>query len=202
MPQFSIPSDQASVGQSSLFDTAAPVPEGFVYGGGLVTAAEEAALIADLACLPFQPYRFRGFEGQRRVVYFGRRYDGEGSPEQGPDIPAFLHPLRDKAADFAGLEPSLLAHALVNEYRAGAPIGWHRDRPQFEDVIGVSLGASTTMRFRRPRGEGWERISHGLAPRSVYLLRGPARHDWQHSLPPAQALRYSVTFRALAPGVA
>jgi alkylated DNA repair dioxygenase AlkB len=90
---------------------------------------------------------------------------------------------------------------LVNEYRPGAPIGWHRDRPQFEDVVGVSLGAPGRFRFRRKAGVGWERMALTVEPRSVYLLRGSARTEWEHSLPPAPELRYSITFRSLRPGV-
>ena len=86
---------------------------------------------------------------------------------------------------------------MVTEYEPGAPIGWHRDRPQFEDVIGISLASPCTFRFRRKKGAGWERASFIAEPRSAYLLRGPARTEWQHSIPPVEALRYSITFRTL-----
>src|SRR5262249_58473491 len=89
------------------------------------------------------------------------------------------------------------AQALITEYSPGAAIGWYRDRPEFEDVIGVSLGAPCLFRFRRKKGSRWERASIELQPRSAYLLRGPVRMDWQHSIPPVDKLRYSVTFRSL-----
>ena len=114
------------------------------------------------------------------------------------DIPPELLEVRARAAALAGHRPQDLQQVLLNEYQPGAPIGWHRDRPVFGDVIGISLGASCRFRFRRKRGTSWQRTSLVLMPRSAYLLRGPARHEWQHSIPPVEALRYSITFRATA----
>lgn len=183
---------------SALFDLPPPAPEGFAYRAEMITPDEERELAARLARLPFEPFLFRGYEGRRRVVSFGLRYDfsGAGLVETSA-IPAWLHPVRDRAAAFAGVAPAAFAHLLINEYREGAPIGWHRDRPVFDKVVGVSLLAPTTMRFRRRVGERFERIATPLAPRSAYLLDGPARSDWEHSLPEAAAHRYSLTFRNL-----
>ena len=184
--------------QLSLFDTPAVGPPGFTYQAGFVDDAEAAALMARLAELPFEPFQFRGYEGRRRVHSFGWRYDfnGPGLTEAEP-MPAWLLPVRDRAASFAGLAADAFEHVLINEYQEGAPIGWHKDRPVFDKVVGVSLGAPTTMRFRRRIGERFERINVPLAPGSAYLLDGPARSDWEHSLPEAGALRYSITFRNL-----
>jgi alkylated DNA repair dioxygenase AlkB len=113
------------------------------------------------------------------------------------EIPGFLLPLREKAAAFAGLSAEELEHVLVAEYRPGAGIGWHRDRPAFGDVIGVSLVSACRFRLRRKSGTGWERAALRVEPRSVYLLRGPVRWEWQHSIPPGEQLRYSVTFRSV-----
>jgi alkylated DNA repair dioxygenase AlkB len=117
--------------------------------------------------------------------------------QEAEEIPGFLLAIRQKAAAFAGITQSRLQHALVTEYAPGATIGWHRDRPEFEDVIGISLGAPCLFRLRRKNGMRWERASIELQPRSVYLLRGHTRWDWQHSIPPVDRLRYSVTFRTL-----
>lgn len=188
-----------STAQPDLFDTPPVLPPGFVYQTGFISPAEEADLLARMPALDFKPFEFQQYVGKRQVVYFGYRYDftagrlGEAAP-----IPDFLLPLRTRAAAFAGLEPDALPHILINAYEPGAPIGWHRDRPQFEDVIGISLGAPARFRLRRRKADGWERRSLTLEPRSAYLLRGEARHDWEHSLPPAEALRYSITFRSLA----
>jgi alkylated DNA repair dioxygenase AlkB len=91
-----------------------------------------------------------------------------------------------------------LVHALVNEYPPGAPIGWHRDKAAFGQVVGFSLLSPCVLRFRRPNVSGWERRSLNLEPRSAYWLAGEARADWEHSIPPVEALRYSITFRTLA----
>lgn len=184
--------------QPGLFAPAPAGPPGFAYGPDMVSADEEQALLERLGELPFQPFQFRGYEGRRRVVSFGWRYDfnGPGLVAAEP-MPDWLLPLRDRAAAFAGLGPEAFAHVLVNEYREGAPIGWHRDRPVFDRVVGVSLAAACVMRFRRRAGAKFERIAARLEPRSAYLLSGPARQDWEHSIPEAPALRYSITFRNL-----
>ncbi len=176
------------------------MPAGFRYAPDLIDAAEEARLVAAFADLPFKEFEFHGFVGKRRVVSFGLRYDfnGGGLQEAAP-MPLFLLPLRDRAAIFAGLAPQRLQHVLINEYRPGAAIGWHRDRPNFEDVIGILLLSPCSFRMRRKRGAGWERIAIHLDRRSVYLLRGPSRNEWEHSIPPAEQHRYSITFRSLRP---
>ncbi|MCR5874247.1 alpha-ketoglutarate-dependent dioxygenase AlkB [Phenylobacterium sp. J426] len=189
----------ANLAQQSLFDPPAPAaPEGFGFQADFVTPVEEAALLARLADLPFEPFQFRGYEGRRRVCSFGWKYDftGPGLVEAQP-LPGWLLPVRDRAAAFAGLPPDAFQHLLINEYQAGAPIGWHKDRPVFDKVVGVSLGAPAVMRFRRRAGVKFERLNAPLPPRSAYLLDGPARTEWEHSLPEAKALRYSLTFRNL-----
>ncbi len=156
-------------------------------------------MLARLANLEFRKFEFHGFPGKRRVVSFGVRYDfGDSKVHLAPEIPPFLHPLRDLAATFAGIDPPALRHALVTEYQPGAAIGWHRDRPVFKDVVGISLLSPCRFRLRRQVGTTWQRHAMTLAPRSAYLLRGIVREQWQHSIPPAEQLRYSVTFRTLS----
>jgi len=174
------------------------LPEGFVYQGDLISPAEEQRLLAQIRELPFQNFQFQGYEGNRRVVSFGWRYDfNERSLIQVDDIPSFLLSLRESAASFAGLAPEALQQVLVTEYDAGAGIGWHRDKAVFGDVVGVSLLSACTFRLRRKLRDGWERASVIAEPRSVYLLRGPSRTEWEHSIPAVETLRYSVTFRNL-----
>jgi alkylated DNA repair dioxygenase AlkB len=187
--------------QLSLLDEATPsLPEGFVYRPELVMSAEEAELVAEFHTLDFKPFEFHGYFGNRRTVSFGWHYDFASSRvRSASDIPDFLLPLRDKAAAFAGIDAASLEHALVTEYAPGAGIGWHRDRPAFDEVIGISLGAPCRFRLRKKRGSGWERAAIQLAPRSAYLLRGPVRREWEHSIPPLDKLRYSVTFRGVKP---
>ena len=183
--------------QLSLLEPASDLPEGFAYREDFVSAKEEADLISRIAGLELGEFEFHGYLGKRRVTSFGLRYDfNDMAVHDAAEMPEFLLPLRDRSAEFADLAPEALGHALVTEYTPGAAIGWHRDRPVFGDVIGISLGAPCRFRFRRKRGASWERKSLQLAPRSVYLLRGPARNEWQHSIAPVEALRYSVTFRS------
>lgn len=174
------------------------MPAGFRYAADVVGAAEEARLVAAFADLPFKEFEFHGFLGKRRVVSFGHRYDFNGGGLKAAEpIPPFLLPLRERAATFAGLAPDRLANALITEYRPGTAIGWHRDRPNYDDVIGISLLSPCTFRMRRKRGTGWERAALRLPPRSIYLMRGPSRDEWEHSIPAVEELRYSVTFRSL-----
>jgi alkylated DNA repair dioxygenase AlkB len=173
-------------------------PEGFRVAADFLSAGAERDLLERLQPLPFKQFEFHGYLGLRRVVSFGwsYRYD-EQRLQAAPPIPPFLLPLRERAADFAGLRPEAFTQSLVAEYRPGAPIGWHRDKPEFQDVVGISLLSPCTLRFRRRVESGWERWSHTAEPRSIYLLRGPARSQWEHSIPPVDTLRYSITFRSL-----
>ena len=185
-------------GQPSLFEPGPALPAGFRYGAGLISPDQERDLLERLAGLPFAPFEFRGYVGKRRVVSLGRAYDfNTGELRRAGDIPPFLLPLRAAAAVFAGLASSGLPHALVAEYPPGAAIGWHRDKAVFGDVVGVSLASPCVSRLRRKAGAAWERASLVLEPRSAYLLRGPSRTGWEHSIPAAGGLRYSVTFLSL-----
>jgi alkylated DNA repair dioxygenase AlkB len=182
--------------QSALFPPEPRLPDGFAYRDGLISPDEERALVERFASLPFQPFEFHGYLGKRRVVSFGWRYDyGERALRESASIPPFLLPLRAAAAGFASLPAAGLQQILVTEYAAGAGIGWHRDKKMFDDVVAVSFLSPCTLRFRRKEGAGWERAAREVAPRSAYLLRGPVRQEWQHSVPPVDRLRYSVTFR-------
>ena len=184
--------------QLDLLEPETALPEGFVYRPDLVTPAEEAALIARFAALPFREFEFHLYLGKRRVVSYGLRYDfADREVHRVEPIPDFLLPLRDLAAEFAGLDPMAFEHALVTEYAPGAPIGWHRDRPVFGDIVGISFASPCRFRFRRRNGATWQRRAVTLQPRSAYILRGPARSEWEHSIPPAEALRYSLTFRTM-----
>ncbi|MET0295537.1 MAG: alpha-ketoglutarate-dependent dioxygenase AlkB [Phenylobacterium sp.] len=184
--------------QPSLFDALPGLPEGFRYQRSLIAADEETALLADIERLAFRAFEFHGFLGKRQVVSFGWRYDFNGGGlGRAEPMPAFLEPLRAKAAAFAEVPEADIEHVMVSRYPPGAGIGWHRDRPNFDKVIGVSLAAPGLFRLRRRRPGGFDRVSLTVAPRSAYLIDGPARRDWEHSIPPVAETRYSVTFRTL-----
>jgi alkylated DNA repair dioxygenase AlkB len=182
--------------QLSLFAGAKPLPEGFKYQSDLLSASDEQTLLERVRELPFREFEFQGFVGKRRVVSFGWRYDfNDRTLRKADDMPEFLLPLRGVAARFAGLGAEELQHVLVTEYGPGAAIGWHKDKAVFGDVIGVSLLSPCVFRLRRKSATSWERVSLTAEPRSAYLLRGPARTEWEHSIPAVDALRYSITFR-------
>jgi alkylated DNA repair dioxygenase AlkB len=187
--------------QIDLFEPRPLLPAGFKYQSGLLSCGQESELVARLTELPFRNFEFQGFLGKRRVVSFGWKYDFNNRELlRTEDIPDFLLPLRDTAARFAGLAPEQLQQVLVTEYSPGATIGWHRDKAVFGEVVGFSLLSSCIFRLRRKAGGTWERASIVLEPRSVYLLRGPARTEWEHSIPAVASLRYSVTFRNFKAG--
>jgi alkylated DNA repair dioxygenase AlkB len=182
--------------QAELFEPAAGPPEGFQYTSDFIAGSEEKAVVQDLQALHFEEFKFHGFVGRRRVVSFGWRYDFNGGGlQKTDDMPAFLLPLRERAAHFAGMMAMSLQQVLLTEYRPGAAIGWHKDRSVFGDVIGISLLSTCRFRLRRKVGKTWQRASVELQPRSAYLLQGPARTEWEHSIPAVESLRYSITFR-------
>jgi alkylated DNA repair dioxygenase AlkB len=187
-----------SLSTGDLFASVSVLPGGMHYATDILTFHEEAALLQALPSLPFKEFEFHGFLGKRRVVSFGWHYDFNGAGlRQAGELPGFLLPVRELAARFAGIAPAALEHVLLLDYPPGAAIGWHKDRPAFGDVIGISLLAPCTFRLRRKNGTRWERRSLIAEPRSAYLLRGPARNEWEHSIPAVDSRRFSITFRTL-----
>ena len=184
--------------QASLFD--APLIPGLRYREYIISPDEEAALIAHIDALPLSPFRFQGWTGKRLTLSLGWTYDfDKGGFGPSDPIPPWLTPLKARVAGIAGIEDSELVQALLIRYDPGAGIGWHRDRPVFADVIGISLGAPATLRFRRRTTKGFERRSVLLAARSLYHLSGEARHEWEHSIAAMETCRWSITFRSLSP---
>ena len=173
-------------------------PEGLVYRPDLLTPEEESQVLDTLADLRFDPIVMHGQAARRTARHYGLDYDYEArTPMPGEPVPDWIEPVRARAAELAGVEPEDLAEILVQRYPEGSTIGWHRDAPAFDIVVGVSLGGESRLRFQRGKGEErrvWEVL---LEPRSGYVLSGPARRSWQHSIPPTKELRYSITFRTL-----
>ncbi|KAB2854916.1 alpha-ketoglutarate-dependent dioxygenase AlkB [Sphingopyxis sp. SCN 67-31] len=173
---------------------------GLTYADEIIGAAEEAEAIRQIEAAGLTPFQFQQWEGKRLTRSFGWTYDFQtGRFARGEAIPAWIEPFRTRAAEFARLDADALEQVLLIDYGVGAGIGWHRDRPVFEHVIGLSLGAPATMRFRRRRAGGFDRASADLAPRSIYHMQGEVRNDWEHSIAPMPGRRWSITFRSLKP---
>lgn len=196
-------------GQGDLFAAAEPappasLPSGFIYRTGFLAASEEATLLAHIAQLPLSESRYREWTAKRRTISFGGSYDFTHQSLQPADpLPGFLHPLRERLAAWAGVDPARFDYGLITEYRPGTQLGWHRDVPDFELVAGVSLLGVARMRFRPyPPAAGVARAtaSIDLAPRSAYLIRDAARWAWQHAISPTRELRYSITLRTARDG--
>ncbi|QIL01400.1 alpha-ketoglutarate-dependent dioxygenase AlkB [Sphingomonas sinipercae] len=172
---------------------------GLRYQPAVLDEEQERAILAQLEAVELAPFRFQGWLGKRKTHTFGWRYDFEDSSfAPSEPLPAWLQPLQRAAADLAGVAADAFVHALIARYDPGAGIGWHRDRPVFDTVVGFSFGAPAVLRFRRRKPDGFDRVSLKVEPRSVYLLTGTARHEWEHSIAPGAALRFSITLRTLS----
>jgi alkylated DNA repair protein (DNA oxidative demethylase) len=191
------PVSRSAAAQPDLFGrTLLP---GLEAADAFITEAEEAALIAHIELAGLEAFKFQQWEGKRLTRSFGWSYDFQtGVFARAAPIPDWLAPIAARAERFADLPPGALAQALLISYGPGAGIGWHKDRPVFEHVVGISLGAEAAMRFRRRRHDKFDRFALPLAPRSIYRLAGEARHAWEHSIAPIETARWSITFRSLA----
>ncbi|MCK1366275.1 alpha-ketoglutarate-dependent dioxygenase AlkB [Bradyrhizobium sp. 62] len=184
--------------QLGLFADPQAGPAGLRYADDFVEAAVEQALIGRIAALPLQRFQFGAFEGNRRVASFGYRYDyTEQRLAEAEPIPDWVLPVARQVEAWAGLAGGSVRQVLCTEYDAGVGIGWHRDKPHFDKILGLSLGSSCKFRFRRRNGDKWQRHTLEALPRSLYMMDGEARSQWEHSIPPVEARRYSITFRTM-----
>lgn len=184
--------------QLALFGGGEDGPAGLRYTDDFINAAIEQDLIDRIAALPLRRFQFGAFEGNRRVASFGYRYDyalqrlAEAEP-----IPDWLLPIARQVEAWARLPEASVRQVLCTEYEVSVGIGWHRDKPHFDKVFGLSLGSPCKFRFRRRSGDRWERHTLEALPRSLYMMDGEARSVWEHSIPPVEARRYSITFRTM-----
>jgi alkylated DNA repair protein (DNA oxidative demethylase) len=188
--------------QLDFFTSESVLPDGLIYSAEFISRDEERQLIGAVRELQFGEVRMHGVVAKRRVTHFGRSYEYESARVgAAPPIPEFLRPLRERIAGFTKCSPAEFVEVLITEYPAGAGIGWHRDAPAFDFIVGISLLSECTMKFRpwppTRASQGQKSVSLTLAPRSLYVLRGPVRNQWQHHIPPTKRLRYSITFRTV-----
>jgi alkylated DNA repair dioxygenase AlkB len=188
-------------GQADLFDEPLSpcLPRGLRSEDGFLCEQEERALIAHIGGVQLSPFRFQQWTGHRLTHSYGWSYDFQnGAFARAEPVPSWLMTVKERAAGFAGLDPADLVQALVIRYDPGAGIGWHKDRPVFEHVVGISLGVPAVLRFRQRTQAGFSRLLVPLAPRSIYHLSSEARHGWEHSIVARDTRRWSITFRSLS----
>jgi alkylated DNA repair dioxygenase AlkB len=177
------------------------LPAGFRYAPDVLSAAEEKRLVARIEALPLKPFEFHGYLGNRRIFTFGHKYMFAGADDrEDHSIPDEMRPLMEMAGQISGQPAERFKQIMVTEYAPGAGIGWHLDRPNYEDIVSISFLAPCALRLRRKAGDTWERRTAQIAPRSAYLLHGAVRTSWQHSIAPMDRLRYSVTLRTFREG--
>jgi alkylated DNA repair dioxygenase AlkB len=183
--------------QANLFEPV--LPPGLIYRREFLARDEEQLLLKNIRALPLREAQYRQYTARRRTVNYGYSYDFQQlAAKPAPPIPEFLAIVRARAAQLAGVSAEDFVQALIAEYTPGTPLGWHRDVPDFELIVGISLAGAARIRFRpypwKPQRRK-EVLALELERRSAYILRDEARWGWQHSVPPTKELRYSITFR-------
>ncbi len=161
--------------QLALFTEHSVRPEGLVYAGDFISGAFERELIAGVTSLPLQPFQFGQFEGKRRVASFGWRYDYSLRrllPAE--PVPAGLRPCSSKS------NPSEVPargspRCYCTEYETGVGIGWHRDKPHFDRIFGISLASPCRFRMRKAAAGRWNASRSMLRPGRS--MRWPDRPD-------------------------
>src|SRR5205823_1598060 len=185
--------------QLARFSESHGEPARLLYQPEFISEDEEKELIGRISALSLSPFQFGAFEGKRRVASFGWRYSYTShSLEKADEIPGWIAPIRARVESFADLPDGAVKQLLVTEYDVGVGIGWHRDKPHFDKVFGLSLLSPCKFRFRRKIGTKWQRITVNAEPGSLYMMAGESRSIWEHSIPPVDAMRYSITFRTMA----
>ena len=184
--------------QLALFPEQNTGPAGLRYQPEFISEAAEKEFVWRISQLPLKPFQFGAYEGKRRVASFGFRYDYSLRKLRDADpIPDWLTPIISSVEKFGGLRGGSVRQILCTDYDAGVGIGWHRDKPHFDQIFGLSLGSACRFRFRRAAGDGWERFTLTAEPRSLYAMSGESRQLWQHSIPAVEQPRYSITFRTM-----
>jgi alkylated DNA repair dioxygenase AlkB len=186
---------------NTLFPVEPQLPEGFEYIPDFLTEQEEAELIKNISTISLHAFIFQGFEAKRKMASFGYDYSFDKRKlSKGKDIPGFFDPLINNVCKQLSINPENFGELLVLEYPVGAVINWHRDAPPFDVIVGISLMADCTFRLR-PHDKAKQGrasiISFPVKRRSLYVMQGIVRSEWQHSTAPVKEIRYSITLRTL-----
>jgi len=186
--------------QIDLFDheNISSIP-GLLYQPDFLTPDEENILLNIIRTIPLKPAQYKEFESKCRIMSFGGIYDfTTHTVKPSPPIDKRLLPLRNRVAKWMGINCEEITQLLVTEYTPGTQLGWHRDVPVYETIIGISLGNEAVIKFRRwPPDPINNRhiVSLKVAPRSIYKLENEARWGWQHSVPKIKIPRWAITLR-------
>lgn len=185
----------------TLFSILPNLPSGFHYYPGFITEQEENELVALIQKYPLHNMVFQGFEAKRKVMSFGYDYHfNNRTLTEGEPIPAEFSPIISKVAKQLNIPAEKFAKVLLTEYAAGTVINWHRDAPPFEKIAGISLLSDCTFKLRpydKAKQTRSATRSFIAQRRSLYLMEGEARQEWEHSIAPVKGLRYSITIRTL-----
>ena len=177
------------------------VPQGFYYQGDFLTIKEEEQLLKHITALELLPLVFQGFEAKRKVSSFGYDWSFDKRKlSRGKEIPSAFDFLIQKVGDHIDIPKEAFAELLVTEYPVGSVINWHRDAPPFDVIVGISLLSDCTFRLRPYDKKKQTRnaiISLPVKQRSLYVMKGAVRSEWEHSIPAVKQLRYSITLRTL-----
>jgi alkylated DNA repair dioxygenase AlkB len=185
----------------TLFDLAPVLPAGFQYFPRFISEDEELSVLELVKEIPLHPFVFQGYTANRKVASFGFDYSFTNRKlAKGKEIPPGFNALIGKVAEKLFLESGDFSELLVTEYPPGSVINWHRDAPPFDLIAGISLLSDCIFRLRPQEKTKQTRsnvISFPVQRRSLYILQGPARSEWQHSISPVKETRYSITLRTL-----
>jgi alkylated DNA repair dioxygenase AlkB len=185
----------------TLFDQPPMFPEGFTYYPDFINTNEEQELLAFIQQIELHSMIFQGYTAKRKVASFGYDYNFTTRKlTKGSSPPAGFNWLTEKVAQQLMINPAQFAELLVTEYTVDSVINWHRDAPPFECIAGISLAADCIFKLRpydKSLRTKRNTISFPVRRRSLYIMQGPAREEWEHSTAPVPDLRYSITLRTL-----
>ena len=164
-----------------------------------IEPAEARELLELVGTLDLREAKYKDYTARRRVASFGGQFDYDALKlRDGPPVPTSFAPLIERVSAWLGVAPAVFRHLLVAEYRPGTALGWHRDVPDFESIVGLSLLGTATMKFRpfpHRTGTGTRALQLDLTPCSLYVIEGDACWRWQHSVAATPEQRYSLTLR-------
>jgi alkylated DNA repair dioxygenase AlkB len=177
------------------------LPEGFEYYPDFLSIGEENDLLMKISGFELETFIFQGFPAKRKVASFGFNYSFDSrNLSEGKPVPEEFRPLILKAATIANVLPDDFEELLMTEYPEGSVINWHRDAPPFGIIAGISLLSDCRFRLRPQAKELQNKnavISLNVKRRSLYIMKGKVRSEWQHSIAPVVERRFSITLRTL-----